>query len=120
MFADLWSKATGAAYRLAMRERIFRLTSVRPLPHPAPGAMRPAVAADRDLIVTWLREFSREAMGDLDPTDPTEAADRWIARRGRTMYLWEDGDVVSLCGVGGQTPNGVRIGPVYTPPRFRG
>jgi uncharacterized protein len=120
MFADLWSKATGAAHRLAMRERIFRLTSVRPPPHPARGAMRHAVATDRDLIVKWLREFSREAMGDLDPTDPAQAADRWIARRGRTMYLWQDGDVVSMCGVGGQTPNGVRIGPVYTPPRFRG
>ena len=25
-----------------------------------------------------------------------------------------------MCGVGGPTPNGIRIGPVYTPPEFRG
>ena len=45
--------------------------------------------------------------------------DRWIARRGRSLQLWEDGEVVSLTGVGSLTPNGVRIGPVYTPPEAR-
>jgi predicted GNAT family acetyltransferase len=35
--------------------------------------------------------------------------------------LWEDGgEVVSLSGWGGPTPNGIRIGPVYTPPELRG
>ena len=33
--------------------------------------------------------------------------------------LWEDDGPVSLAGWGGETPNGVRIGPVYTPPGFR-
>ena len=46
-------------------------------------------------------------------------ADRWLARRGRSLHLWEDGDVVSLAGTGGRTPNGIRIGPVYTPPDAR-
>jgi predicted GNAT family acetyltransferase len=37
------------------------------------------------------------------------------------LYLWEDGDtVVSMVGAGGETPNGIRIGPVYTPPDLRG
>ena len=49
------------------------------------------------------------------------AADRWIGRVGRTAYVWEDGgEVVSLVGAGGETPNGIRIGPVYTPPERRG
>ena len=35
--------------------------------------------------------------------------------------LWEDGGaVVSASGWGGPTPNGIRIGPVYTPPELRG
>ena len=35
--------------------------------------------------------------------------------------LWEDdGRVVSLAGFGSRTPNGIRVGPVYTPPEFRG
>jgi uncharacterized protein len=27
---------------------------------------------------------------------------------------------VSMCGYGGRTPHGIRIGPVYTPPDLRG
>jgi len=119
-FAALWSKRTGLRPRLAMRERIFRLTTVRKPAHPAQGSMRAASGGDRDLLARWLGDFSREALDDLDPTDPVEAADRWIAGRGRTMYLWENREIVSLCGAGGETPNGIRIGPVYTPPRFRG
>ena len=35
--------------------------------------------------------------------------------------LWEDGgEAVSVSGWGGPTPNGIRIGPVYTPPALRG
>ena len=33
--------------------------------------------------------------------------------------MWE-GQPVSLAGFGGPTPNGLRIGPVYTPPQHRG
>ena len=34
--------------------------------------------------------------------------------------LWHDaGGAVSLAGFGGPTPNGIRIGPVYTPPEHR-
>ena len=48
-------------------------------------------------------------------------ADRWIKGIGRTAYLWRDDDrVVSLTGVGGLTPHGIRVGPVYTPPADRG
>jgi predicted GNAT family acetyltransferase len=35
-------------------------------------------------------------------------------------YLWEDGEPVSLAGCGSPTPNGIRVGPVYTPPARRG
>jgi predicted GNAT family acetyltransferase len=52
--------------------------------------------------------------------DPLAVADRWIAGINRTLYLWEDGGrTVCLVGAGGETPNGIRIGPVYTPPDAR-
>ena len=39
---------------------------------------------------------------------------------GGGFWLWEDrGDPVSLSGFSGPTPNGIRIGPVYTPPEHR-
>jgi predicted GNAT family acetyltransferase len=47
--------------------------------------------------------------------------DRWVERRaGRTMFLWDDGGPVSMCGVSGPTPTGIRVAPVYTPPEARG
>ena len=36
------------------------------------------------------------------------------------LVLWEDGEPVSVAGYGGRTPNGIRVGPVYTPPELRG
>jgi uncharacterized protein len=59
----------------------------------------------------------------LEPTrdEAIGAADRWIAGRSRQLYVWEDGGrIVSMVGAGGETPNGIRIGPVYTPPECRG
>jgi predicted GNAT family acetyltransferase len=60
-----------------------------------------------------------EALGEDDPAEADDLVDRWMAGRGRTLHLWEDGEVVSLAGVGSLTPNGIRIGPVYTPPEAR-
>jgi predicted GNAT family acetyltransferase len=33
--------------------------------------------------------------------------------------LWDDGGPVSFAAFGNPTPNGIRIGPVYTPPELR-
>jgi uncharacterized protein len=33
--------------------------------------------------------------------------------------LWWDGGPASMAGAGAPTPNGIRIGPVYTPPEHR-
>jgi predicted GNAT family acetyltransferase len=102
---------------LTTSERIFRLTAVTP-PAPVRGRARIAEPADRGLVARWLEAFMREALED-EPSDIEAMTDRWLSRRGRTLHLWEDGDVVSLAGVGSRTPNGVRIGPVYTPPEAR-
>lgn len=120
-FADRWTSATGKRWRVGARERIFRLERVIPPPVP-PGAWRFLDANDRDLVARWLVAFGREAAPEDPPiTDPEGAAERWIAQVGRTGYLWEvDGVPVSLVGAGGETPHGVRIGPVYTPPEHRG
>jgi uncharacterized protein len=100
-------------------ERIYRLTEVIPQ-RPVAGAMRPAAWSDRELIVDWVFDFMREALGKDDRAGAELSADRWLAGRGRTLHLWDDGDeAVSLCGIGGPTPHGIRVGPVYTPPDRR-
>jgi len=118
-FVGARTAAGGAAGAPTMSERIYRLTAVRP-PRPVGGTRRLATPADRDLVRSWLDGFMREALGEADPAEVAGMTDRWIAGRGRTLHLWEDGDPVSLCGIGGPTPNGIRIGPVYTPPGSRG
>ena len=109
----------GPTARISESERIFRLTAVLP-PRPVAGHCRPANLGDRAVVRDWIAAFMLEAFGEVDLADVTASTDRWLAGRGRTLYLWEDSDVVSLCGVGGETPNGIRIGPVYTPPEVRG
>jgi len=118
-FVEEWTARGGRPAHLTESERIFRLSVVRPL-RPVPGRRRLATSDDRELVAAWIEAFMREAFGDADPADVAVNTDRWLAGRGRTLYLWEDNEAVSLAGVGGPTPNGIRIGPVYTPPEVRG
>jgi uncharacterized protein len=118
--ADAWSARHGRAAVLMTRERIFRLDRVI-APRPAPGAWREAGEGDRALLAAWWHAFVTEAVPDGIHDDPAEAADRLLRRAGRVAYLWEEGgEAVSLACAGGPTPNGIRIGPVYTPPEQRG
>lgn len=118
-FAALWQTQTGQAYRPGMRERIYALTAVRP-PAGVPGQMRRATEADRALLERWLAAFADEALGGDEPMDPQEWVARALASPLRTVCLWDDGEAVSLVCAGNPTPNGMRVGPVYTPPELRG
>jgi uncharacterized protein len=104
-----------------MAERIFRADRVR-APRGVPGSMRRATPDDRSLLVEWLAAFQDEAMGGGRRFRPPEDAVEDYLTRGDNggLYLWEDNGPVSLAGCGSPTPNGVRIGPVYTPHERRG
>jgi GNAT superfamily N-acetyltransferase len=124
-FADGWVAAHGGAWEVGLDERVFRLSRVIPPSRPAPGAMRKAstsIPTDRALVTRWVIDFAREALPPDDQARLAESVDSWLELTGRTVYLWEDGSgqPVSLTGVSGATPNGIRIGPVYTPSEFRG
>jgi uncharacterized protein len=118
-FALRWAATKGARFAVGMEERIFELTEViQPLP--VSGAMRAATADDRSLLVEWVAAFGREALGEGDASRVAESVDDWLAGRGRVLWLWDDEGPTSLTGVGGRTPHGIRIGPVYTAPELRG
>ncbi len=119
-FATAWSRRTGRPARELRNLRIYGLAEVTP-PALAPGQMVEATPADRDLVARWLKAFHDEALSDHPDQDFEEMADRFIAGHGRRLVLWVDDErPVSLTGIGGRTPNGIRIGPVYTPPELRG
>jgi predicted GNAT family acetyltransferase len=118
--AEGWTAEHGGSWRQVREERIYRLSQVH-APEPGAGAARLADESDRETIGRWLVAFEREALDDEVEAGPlARALDAW--RNGlRRFWLWEvDGRPVSMVGAGGRTPNGVRIGPVYTPPADRG
>lgn len=118
-FASAWQAQTGSTYYQGMRERIYELTSVR-APAAVPGRLRRATDADRALLERWVAEFADEALHGIETLDAPEWVGRALASPLRTVCLWEDGQPVSLACAGNPTPNGIRIGPVYTPPEHRG
>lgn len=118
-FAAAWCPPHGLLSQVAVAERIYRLERVVP-PAGVPGQARLATTADRDLLVGWVDAFLVEALERRTPEEAAMLVDRSFRAGTRTWYLWEDeGRQVSVAASAGPTPNGMRIGPVYTPPVFR-
>jgi uncharacterized protein len=121
-FAERWCALTGATARTTLHQGIYELDRVEEPPRP-PGGVRVADESDRDLVVRWFAAFADEVphFGGPGRDNAERAVDRRFAVTTSGFLLWEDGgEVVSLAGWGGPTPNGIRIGPVYTPPELRG
>ncbi|GIH78795.1 GNAT family N-acetyltransferase [Planobispora longispora] len=113
-FAAAWWRPE----RERVSERLYRLGSLSPVRRSAAGTSRTAAVADRELIVKWLTDFHMEAMDDA-VTDPAPLVSSRIGRE--ELILWEDGGrPVALAGLSSPIAAMSRIGPVYTPPEFRG
>lgn len=120
MFAERWQAVTGQSFTLTMALRIYQITRVRP-PANVPGSLRRATDADRELVFSWLKGFQHDAHQDeVNDDNVRRAVERWLTSPGRGLYIWENGQPVSMAGVSGPTPHGIRVGAVYTPPSFRG
>ena len=120
-FANAWRAATGATPRLEIAQRVFAADHVDE-PRPTTGAMRDYERSDRDLAVRWMDEFVAEALPDgPHPETSEDFVDRREEDPDGGLVIWDDeGGAVSMAGFGGRTPNGIRVGPVYTPPDLRG
>ena len=121
-FVGAWTSARDVDAALAQRQGIYEIRELLPTPSAA-GAPRPATPADRELVVAWMVAFGEEALPD--PPEAERQArlveSRLDATEQAGLWLWEDGGrPVSMSGYGSETPNGIRIGPVYTPPDLRG
>lgn len=113
--AEVWAERFGLHTRIDMRLRIYEANAVT-FPDPrATGELRLATPDDLELAVGWLTAF--EADTGAGGHKPRKMAERWIEREG--LYLWVDGEPVSMAGWTGGTPNGVRVSGVYTPPELR-
>lgn len=121
-FCRTWSELNGVDTEIEVELGIHELTRVA-MPPDVAGGPRPATTAEVDLLVDWLDAFLDEADPAAPKTDLEDAVRKKLGldpALGGT-WLWEvDGEPVALSGYGGRTPNGIRIGPVYTPPKERG
>ena len=115
-FAEMWSAQVGTAVRPGMQQRVFEIRRVRELQRPVPGTMRWANDGDLRTLVPWVDAFQSE-VGVTETADSEVIARERIAQK--RLYVWEDGQVVSMAAQGSQTPTGAGVNLVYTPPAFR-
>lgn len=115
--AEQIAEARGGTARRGKLQRIYRLTRVIPPEHTVPGKLRLAHKSDLVLLTQWVNEFAAET--DHGPGNGQTYTQANIANK--TAFVWDnDGRPVTTSLWAGITPNGVRIGFVYTPPELRG
>lgn len=119
-FMRCWQSFSDRSYRLDMAMGNYCLRRVRPVAN-VRGEGRWATEQDRDLLAKWFYAFEYEAFGKAHQTEADETVSRWFTTPTSKLLLWIDGnEPVSLAGSSRPTPHGIRIGPVYTPPEYRG
>jgi predicted GNAT family acetyltransferase len=118
-FAEAWTKKAGQTARTNRAQGIFQLDLVEPVTGVA-GRLRDAGPADRPLLLDWWRAFHEEAIGESpEPESVARGVDHRLDAADAGAVLWDDEGPVSFAAFGNPTPNGIRIGPVYTPPEVR-
>lgn len=119
-FAQIWSELTGIPNEVGVSERVFELRQVI---HPtySQGHMRYATLDDLELLAQWFVDFTVEALRDVEEISLSAARERLYKKiEEKTIYVWDDREVVCLVGTSRPTATGIAIGPVYTPPHLRG
>jgi uncharacterized protein len=122
LFVDLWARTHPIEPRTLRAQGVYALERVQPVPD-APGGSRPATREDEALLLDWMDAFGEEVLEESDPgrTEARRMVEHRLSGADGGFVIWEDGgEPVSISGWGSPTPNGNRIGPVYTPPERRG
>jgi hypothetical protein len=120
-FVDAWVGRTGWAAKPLFGLAVHQLDAVTAPSLAAPGSLRAATADDADLLDAWSDAFALEAHVERRPAAERRAHVEAGIGEGR-YFVWcdpADGPAVCLVGTVGRTPNGIRIGSVYTPPERR-
>ncbi|MFA1542932.1 GNAT family N-acetyltransferase [Actinomadura monticuli] len=115
-FTDAWTKRTGAASSVAMRQRLYRLDGLDAPAPPPEGAARVAGGGDRGLAMEWFTAFHTDA-GQPARANPG-LVDGRIAAGG--LMFWEIGArPVAMAGRTEVVAGMARVAPVYTPAEHR-
>ena len=115
-FAQEWERRTPRVPRIAMRQRVYKLTAVDPIP-PTPGTLRVATMDDLDLVTQWVTEFEQEALTGLAAPPAHAVAVRRVAAG--EVFLWCDPEPRTMAGSARPTQHAIAVNAVYTPPEWR-
>ena len=98
-----------------MSQRLFRLDALTP-PKAVSGEGRRAGPDERPVVLDFHRAFAAEA--GAHEAEIEQTVDRELAAGG--CWLWVDGAIVSMAVRHEAVAGSARVGPVYTPPGYRG
>ena len=115
--AEAFASVAGIPFSEGKRLRLYRLDEVMPPPS-TPGTFRQATEADLDLVAEWCAAFDREAVPNDPPRDQRALVEQKIAAG--EIFLWEDGNPVSMAARARPTRTSTTVNLVYTPPELRG
>jgi uncharacterized protein len=114
--ADGWTEVTKQEHRMERRQKVYELRKVAS-PVPECGKLREAEEADSELVARWWYGFHVDIFGEADRDKAGEAARARI--EAGDIYLWENGQPVSMAMKTRPTSKGISISAVYTPPELR-
>ncbi len=113
LFATIWSEKTGESYKMAMDQRIYKLTKVKD-DIQRPGEIRLATLNDLDVIKEWGYQFSFVTENPFTKEQAEEKSRQFIKEQ--SVYLWVVNDEpVSMARKARGTKNGISVNYVYTP-----
>jgi predicted GNAT family acetyltransferase len=107
---------TGLPVHGVMRQRVYGLTRVNPT-RLSPGNLRRAGPGDREVVARWMMGFQEDTFGHVDEARVGDRTERMLERG--DIYLWVDGEPVSIAARTRPTGGVITIGMVYTPPHLR-
>jgi predicted GNAT family acetyltransferase len=120
-FAQRWQRFSGGSISPGMTQRILQAGSVI-APTGIEGTWRHFQPEDEDLLLEWFSWFAKDAEG-ARPEQARRAASAMLNRlaghAGGMFWLDGTGVPVSLACYKGPTPHGIKIGPVFTPQKYR-
>ena len=116
LFAKLYGARTTRGQVVKMRQRLYELQEILSIRESA-GRLRNATEADRLWITEWAIAFQDEALDGEEASRMEELVLRFIAAN--SLYVWEDGQPVSMMAKARPTRHGITINMVFTPPEFR-
>lgn len=116
-FAGIWSALKNCTYKPGMHTRAYSLEKVK-YRGTANGRLSLPDKDDAELIACWIQKFCDDAhIGRMSWEDALETAEFQIKKK--LIYLWEDGEKVSMAAVIRETRHGSVVALVYTPQEYR-